>query len=169
MKNLITDVSGLSVGQSDDPQVATGVTAIVFDAPATASIAMLGGAPATRDTGLLEPEMTVDAVDALVLSGGSAFGLDAAGGAMAALLEQGRGFQVGSARVPIVPQAILFDLLNGGDKNWGKSRPIGTWAIRPCKTPVQIFALARPVPVTARPPRRSKAGWGPRAASPPRD
>jgi D-aminopeptidase len=123
MNNLITDVAGLLVGQSHDPDAATGVTAIVFDTPTTASIAVLGGAPATRDTTLLEPEMTVDQVDAILLSGGSAFGLDAAGGAMAALLEQGRGFQVGPVRVPIVPQAILFDLLNGGNKNWGKRPP----------------------------------------------
>jgi L-aminopeptidase/D-esterase-like protein len=123
MKNLITDVSGLKVGNSNDKRVATGVTAIVFDEPAVASIAILGGAPGVRDTALLEPEMTVGAVDAILLSGGSAFGLDAAGGAMAALREQGRGYQVRSVRVPIVPQAILFDLLNGGDKEWGRHSP----------------------------------------------
>ncbi|NBQ39738.1 MAG: peptidase S58 family protein [Alphaproteobacteria bacterium] len=119
MKNLLTDVPGLKVGNSDDKRVATGVTAIVFDEPAVASIAILGGAPGVRDTAMLEPEMTVGAVDAILLSGGSAFGLDAAGGAMAALREQGRGFQVRSVRVPIVPQAILFDLLNGGDGTAG--------------------------------------------------
>ena len=123
MKNLITDIPGLKVGNSDDSRVATGVTAIVFDEPAVASIAILGGAPGVRDTAMLEPEMTVGAVDAILLSGGSAFGLDAAGGAMAALREKGRGFQVRSVRVPIVPQAILFDLLNGGDKEWGKHSP----------------------------------------------
>ena len=123
MKNLITDVSGVKVGNSDDSLVATGVTAIVFDEPAVASIAILGGAPGVRDTAMLEPEMTVGAVDAILLSGGSAFGLDAAGGAMAALREKGRGFQVRSVRVPIVPQAILFDLLNGGDKEWGRNSP----------------------------------------------
>jgi len=84
MKNTITDVPGLRVGQTHDSRVATGVTALVFDEPAVASIATLGGAPGLRDTGLLEPEMTVGAVDAILLSGGSAFGLDAAGGAMAA-------------------------------------------------------------------------------------
>jgi len=123
MKNLLTDVLGLRVGHADIAHVATGVTAIVFDEPAVASIAILGGAPGVRDTALLEPEMTVGAVDAILLSGGSAFGLDAAGGAMAALHEMGRGFAVGSARVPIVPQAILFDLLNGGDKAWGRNSP----------------------------------------------
>ena len=83
----------------------------------------MGGAPGTRETDLLAPEQTVERVDAIVLSGGSAFGLDAAGGVMAALAEQGRGFAVGDARVPIVPAAILFDLLNGGDKNWGADPP----------------------------------------------
>ncbi len=123
MKNLITDVAGVKIGHADDIRAATGATAIVFDEPAVASIAILGGAPGTRDTALLEPEMTVEHIDAIVLSGGSAFGLDAAGGAMAALKEMGRGFQVGPVRVPIVPQAILFDLLNGGNKDWGVKPP----------------------------------------------
>lgn len=123
MKNLITDVPGLTVGDAHDEAAATGVTAIVFDRPTVASIATLGGAPGLRDTALLEPEMTVDHVDAILLSGGSAFGLDAAGGAMAALKEKGRGFEVGPVRVPIVPQAILFDLLNGGNKEWGRMPP----------------------------------------------
>lgn len=123
MKNLITDVAGVKVGHADDVRAASGATAIVFDDPAVASIAILGGAPGTRDTALLEPEMTVERIDAIILSGGSAFGLDAAGGAMAALKAMGRGFAVGSARVPIVPQAILFDLLNGGDKDWGTKPP----------------------------------------------
>ncbi len=123
MKNLITDVPGLTIGEAHDEAAATGVTAIVFDRPTVASIATLGGAPGLRDTALLEPEMTVDHVDAILLSGGSAFGLDAAGGALAALKEKGRGFEVGPVRVPIVPQAILFDLLNGGNKEWGRMPP----------------------------------------------
>ena len=123
MKNLITDVPGLTVGEAHDEAAATGVTAVVFDRPTVASIATLGGAPGLRDTALLEPEMTVDHVDAILLSGGSAFGLDAAGGAMAALKEKGRGFEVGPVRVPIVPQAILFDLLNGSNKEWGRMPP----------------------------------------------
>jgi len=123
MKNLITDVPGLTIGEAHDEVAATGVTVIVFDRPTVASIATLGGAPGLRDTALLEPEMTVDHVDAILLSGGSAFGLDAAGGAMAALKEKGRGFEVGPVRVPIVPQAILFDLLNGGNKDCGRMPP----------------------------------------------
>ncbi|MGH6798277.1 MAG: P1 family peptidase [Roseiarcus sp.] len=116
--NLLTDVPGLAVGHAIDLALGSGVTAILFDRPATASVAVLGGAPGGRDTGLLDPAMTVQQVDAIVLSGGSAFGLDAAGGVQAALREAGRGFAVGGALVPIVPQAILFDLLNGGDKDF---------------------------------------------------
>src|ERR1700709_1681187 len=110
MLNLITDVPGLRVGHAQDERLASGVTTVVFDAPATASIAFGGGAPGVRDTALLEPEMTVQEVDALVLSGGSAFGLDSMGGVQAALREQGRGIAVGQFRIPIVPGAILFDL-----------------------------------------------------------
>lgn len=109
---------GFRLGHAEDRHVASGVTALLFDSPAIASVSVMGGAPGGRDTGLLEPEMTVETVDALVLSGGSAYGLDAAGGAMAALAAMGRGLAVGAARVPIVPQAILFDLLNGGAKDW---------------------------------------------------
>lgn len=120
MKNLITDVPGILVGHAHDARLASGVTALIFTAPATASIAVHGGAPGLRDAAMLAPEMTVDKVDALVLSGGSAYGLDAMGGVMAFLREQGRGFQIRNINVPIVPGAILFDLLNGGDKTWGK-------------------------------------------------
>ncbi len=88
------------------------------DEPFIASCAVMGGAPGTRETDLLEPDKLVQAVDALVLSGGSAFGLDAASGVMAGLRGAGRGFQVGDIRVPLVPTAILFDLLNGGEKGW---------------------------------------------------
>ncbi len=121
--NTITDVPGLVVGAAHDARLASGVSVVLFERPAAASVSILGGAPGTRDTALLEPEMTVEAVDALVLSGGSAFGLDAAGGVMAGLAARGRGFPVGPVRVPIVPQAILFDLLNGGDKEWGERPP----------------------------------------------
>jgi L-aminopeptidase/D-esterase-like protein len=121
--NLLTDIEGLSVGHSTDLNLGSGVTAIVFDAPAIASCMVLGGAPGGRDTALLDPSMTVGTVDAIVLSGGSAFGLDAAGGVQAGLREIGRGLEVGTTRVPIVPQAILMDLLNGGDKEWGRHSP----------------------------------------------
>ncbi|OOG67339.1 peptidase T4 [Sinorhizobium sp. A49] len=122
-RNLITDVAGLSVGNAEDHRLKSGVTAIVCDPPATAAVQVLGGAPGTRETDLLEPHNTVQTVDAIILSGGSAFGLDAASGAQAALREIGRGFAVGPHRVPIVPSAILFDLINGGEKDWGKFPP----------------------------------------------
>lgn len=121
--NLITDVPGLAVGNAEDSEAKTGVTVLLPDEPAVASVAILGGAPGTRETDLLAPEQTVETVDALVLSGGSAFGLDAASGVQAGLAAQGRGFAVGPARVPIVPAAILFDLLNGGLKDWGDTAP----------------------------------------------
>ncbi|WP_111563086.1 P1 family peptidase [Rhizobium sp.] len=123
MLNLLTDIEGLSVGHATDLGLGSGVTAIVFDRPAVASGVVLGGAPGGRDTALLDPSMTVTEVDAFVLSGGSAFGLDAAGGVQAGLRAMGRGFPVGNQRVPIVPQAILMDLLNGGNKDWGLQSP----------------------------------------------
>jgi L-aminopeptidase/D-esterase-like protein len=120
MNNLITDIPGILVGNAHDPAIASGVTAVLFESPAVASIAIHGGAPGLRDCALLEPAMTVERVDGLVLSGGSVYGLDSMGGVIAWLREKGRGFPVGPARVPIVPGAILFDLLNGGDKNFGR-------------------------------------------------
>jgi L-aminopeptidase/D-esterase-like protein len=122
-RNLITDVAGLSVGNAADPRLKSGVTVVVCEQPATAAVQVLGGAPGTRETDLLEPHNLVEAVDAVVLSGGSAFGLDAASGVQAALRERGIGFAVGDFRIPIVPAAILFDLRNGGDKAWGRYPP----------------------------------------------
>jgi L-aminopeptidase/D-esterase-like protein len=119
LHNLITDIPGIRVGHAQDARIASGVTVLIFDHPATASIAVHGGAPGLRDTAMLAPEMTVDKIDALVLSGGSAFGLDSVGGVLLYLREQGRGFRIRDINVPIVPGAILFDLLNGGDKAWG--------------------------------------------------
>lgn len=117
-RNLITDVGGLRVGNAADDRVKTGVTVLTAEAPFTASVSVMGGAPGTRETDLLAPDRTVERVDALVLSGGSAFGLDAAGGVADGLRAAGRGFPVAGAVVPIVPAAIVFDLANGGDKNW---------------------------------------------------
>jgi len=122
-QNSITDIAGISVGNASDAKLKSGVTALICDAPYTASVAVHGGAPGTRDTELLSPENTVDGVDAIVLSGGSAFGLDAPSGVQGWLREKGRGFAVGAVNVPIVPSAILFDLINGGDKKWGKFPP----------------------------------------------
>jgi L-aminopeptidase/D-esterase-like protein len=123
MRNLLTDIPGVSVGHVTDLALGSGVTAVVFDSPAVVSVSVLGGAPGGRDTTMLDPEMTVDQVDGLVLSGGSAFGLDAAGGVQAWCRAQGRGALIGTVRIPIVAQAILFDLLNGGNKDWGRFAP----------------------------------------------
>ncbi|MEZ0219567.1 MAG: P1 family peptidase, partial [Tardiphaga sp.] len=123
MKNLLTDIAGVRVGHADDAQLASGVTAILFDRPAVASVDIRGGGPGTRESALLDPVNTVDAIHGLALAGGSAFGLEAGGGVQAWLAEQGRGYQIGNAVIPIVPGAILFDLLNGGDKNWGRFPP----------------------------------------------
>ncbi|MBO1077076.1 P1 family peptidase [Roseomonas marmotae] len=121
--NLLTDIPGLRVGHATDLSLGSGVTAVIFDQPAVASVQIGGGAPGTRDTDLLRTEMTVERVDAIVLSGGSTFGLDAAGGVQAALREDGRGIAFAGINIPLAPQAILFDLLNGGDKDWGRFSP----------------------------------------------
>jgi D-aminopeptidase len=123
MRNLITDVAGVRVGNAEDASLGSGVTTIIFDRAVTGSVDVRGGGPGTRETALLDPAQTVEGIDAIVLSGGSAFGLDAASGAQAWLREQGRGFRIRDAVVPIVPAAIMFDLLNGGDKNWGRYPP----------------------------------------------
>lgn len=123
LQNLLTDVDGLLVGNAEDARAKTGTTVVLCEEPTVASVHVMGGAPGTRDTELLAPEQTVERVDALVLSGGSAFGLEAASGVMTRLAAMGRGFAIGPARVPLVPAAILFDLLNGGDKIWGETPP----------------------------------------------
>jgi L-aminopeptidase/D-esterase-like protein len=120
-RNLITDVAGLYVGQAHDAVLRSGVSVVRGDAPFTAAVHVMGGAPGTRETDLLAPDKLVQQVDALVLAGGSAFGLDACSGVVDGLAAMGRGFAVGDVRVPIVPGAILFDLLNGGDKAWGRN------------------------------------------------
>ena len=117
-KNLITDVAGLRVGNAQDDALKSGTTVLTAEAAFTASVHVMGGAPGTRETDLLAPDKSVAAVDALVLSGGSAYGLDACSGAVDGLRALGRGFRVGKALIPLVPGAILFDLLNGGDKDW---------------------------------------------------
>ncbi|WP_304618786.1 P1 family peptidase [Paracoccus sediminilitoris] len=117
-RNLITDVAGLRVGHAADAALKSGVTVLTADAPFAAGVHVMGGAPGTRETDLLAPDKLVQAVDALVLSGGSAFGLAACDGVADGLRRAGRGHAVGPVRVPIVPGAICFDLLNGGDKDW---------------------------------------------------
>ncbi|MBM2576000.1 P1 family peptidase [Jannaschia sp. Os4] len=120
-RNAITDVAGLRVGCAHDEGLRSGVTVLMADAPFVAGVHVMGGAPGTRETDLLAPDKLVQEVDALVLAGGSAFGLGAADGVADGLRRMGRGFAVGDVTVPIVPAAILFDLLNGGDKGWDGS------------------------------------------------
>ena len=139
-RNLITDVPGLRVGNAQDAAVRTGATVLLADQPFTAACHVMGGAPGTRETDMLAPDKLVQQVDALVLSGGSAFGLDAASGVADGLRAMGRGFAVGEARVPIVPGAILFDLLNGGRKDWARNpyKALGRAALAAAR---QDFAL----------------------------
>jgi L-aminopeptidase/D-esterase-like protein len=140
-RNLITDIPGVRVGHAGDPKLGSGVTAIVFDEAVIASVDVRGGGPGTRETSLLDPAHTVESIDAIVLSGGSAFGLDAASGVQAWLREQGRGFRVREARVPIVSGAILFDLLAGGDKNWGRYPPYRELGYEATRAAGNDFAL----------------------------
>jgi len=129
--NLITDVAGLRVGNAGDGHVKSGTTVLIGDVPFTAAVHVMGGAPGTRETDLLAPDKMVQEVDALVLSGGSAYGLDAASGVVDGLRKMGRGFAVHDLRVPIVPSAILFDLVNGGNKDWDENpyRKLGQAAL----------------------------------------
>jgi L-aminopeptidase/D-esterase-like protein len=141
MKNLLTDIPGVRVGHADDGTLASGVTAVIFDAPAVAAIDVRGGGPGTRDGALLDLANTVDRIDAIALSGGSAFGLEAGGGVQAWLAEQGRGFAIRDALIPIVPGAIMFDLLNGGDKAWGRFAPYRDLGYAAAAAAGQTFTL----------------------------
>jgi L-aminopeptidase/D-esterase-like protein len=123
MKNRLTDIAGVRVGHADDTALASGVTAVIFDKPAVAAIDIRGGGPGTREGALLDLVNTVERIDGVALAGGSAFGLEAGAGVQAWLAEQGRGLAIRGATVPIVPGAIIFDLLNGGDKAWGRFGP----------------------------------------------
>lgn len=126
-RNLITDVPGVRVGQAHDERARTGVTVILPDQRAVAACDVRGGGPGTRETDALAAENLVDAIDAVVLSGGSVYGLAAADGVVGWLGAQGRGYGLVSAagvpKSPVVPAAILYDLANGGEKGWGESPP----------------------------------------------
>ena len=122
-RNSITDVPGLKVGQAHDVVARTGVTVILPDDRAVAAVDVRGGGPGTRETDALAPENLVEAIDAIVLSGGSVYGLAAGDGVVSWLGVQGRGYgllgRAGVPLSPVVPGAILYDLANGGDKAWG--------------------------------------------------
>jgi L-aminopeptidase/D-esterase-like protein len=140
-RNLITGVPGILVGNAEDHAVRSGVTVVLPEAAAVCAVDVRGGAPGTRETDALDPGGLVEVVHAVVMSGGSAFGLDAAGGAMAWLAARGQGFRAADARIPIVPAAILFDLHNGGDKAWGDLPPYRELGRRACAAAAREFAL----------------------------
>jgi L-aminopeptidase/D-esterase-like protein len=139
-KNLITDIPRIKVGNAQDMVLNSGSTVVLMDAPFTASVHVMGGAPGTRETDLLAPDKAVAAVNALVLSGGSAYGLDACSGVVDGLRAMGRGFKVGAATIPLVPGAILFDLLNGGAKDWDEN-PYRALGLAALKDASDTFAL----------------------------
>src|ERR1700742_2691984 len=141
MKNLLTDIAGVRVGHADNVALASGVTAVMFDKPAVAAIDLRGGGPGTREGALLDLANTVERIDAIALAGGSAFGLEAGGGVQAWLAEQGRGLAVREALIPIVPGAICFDLLNGGNKKWGRFAPYRELGYAAAAAAADTFAL----------------------------
>ena len=133
--NTILDVGGLQIGQAHDITVKTGISIILPDTPARCAIDVRGGGPGTRETEALGDSNLIEEVHAVVLSGGSVYGLDAASAVTAWLGAQRRGFEVAPAPVPvspIVPSAILFDNANGGDKNWGLEPPYRELALDAC-------------------------------------
>ncbi len=144
-RNLITDVPGICVGNAEDEVVRSGVTVVLPDRPTVAAVYSRGGGPGTRETDALRPGNAVTKIHAIVLSGGSAFGLDAASGVMAWLAGKGRGFPIADQVVPIVPAAILFDLANGGDKSWaadtGAPTPYRGLGIDAVSTAGEAFSL----------------------------
>ncbi|KAB7742898.1 peptidase T4 [Parvibaculum sedimenti] len=141
--NLITDVEGIAVGNAEDAHVRTGVTVVLPDEAAIAAVDVRGGGPGTRETDALDPDCLVDAVHGLVFSGGSVYGLDAASGAVAWLGARGRGYALGNSPLvaPVVPSAILFDLTNGGNKDWGEEPPYRALGRAACEKAERHFSL----------------------------
>ncbi len=155
-RNLITDVRGIKVGNGEDTTAMTGVTVILAEGRAVGAVDVRGGAPGTRETEALLPEGLNVGIDAIVLSGGSVFGLDAAGAVTNWLAHSGRGYRLAGAPMvaPIVPAAILFDLTNGGNKNWGQEPPYRTLGVAACEAAAEDFALGN-----------AGAGYGARAGA----
>ncbi len=142
-RNLITDVEGIRVGHAHDHDVLSGVTVILPDEAAVAGVNISGGAPATRETDALDATCLVDAIHAIVFSGGSVFGLDAASGATSWLAARKRGFAFRDQPqvCPIVPAACLFDLTNGGNKEWGDMPPYRALGGAACDAAAGHFEL----------------------------
>lgn len=139
--DLITDVAGITVGQAEDESAITGVTVILPQIPVVMGVDVRGGAPGTRETDALDPSCLVDEFHGLVLAGGSVFGLAAADAVVNWLSQKGIGLKLGPRRVPVVPAAILFDLANGGDKDWGDRPPYRELARRACANAGKSFSL----------------------------
>jgi len=139
-RNLISDVDGILVGHAQNHRVKTGTTVITAEQPLLAAVQVSGGAPGTRETDMLASDKLVECVDALVLSGGSALGLDAASGVANQLRAQGRGLDVRGQNVPLVPSAIIFDLHNGGEKNW-KTNPYNSLGQKALQAATSDFPL----------------------------
>ena len=144
-RNLITDVAGLTVGQADDPKVRTGVTVILPEGRATCAADVRGGGPGTRETDALNSWNLVHSVDAVVLSGGSVYGLAAADGVAAWLGAHDRGYGMSQAagvpKSPVIPAAILYDLANRGDKKWGLTPPYRDLGLRAVESAGVDFKL----------------------------
>ena len=140
--NLITDVQGITVGHAQHSKILTGTTVILPAKAAVAAYDSRGGAPGTRETDALRPSCLVEKVDAIVLSGGSVYGLAAASAVTDWLGARGRGFPLTPPLVaPVVPCAILFDLANGGDKNWKDTQPYYALGQQACSNAGTQFAL----------------------------
>lgn len=140
-RNSLTDVAGLLVGNAEDPRARSGVTVVLPDRPVPAAADVRGGAPGTINTAALEPGGLIRAVNGIVLAGGSAFGLEAATGLTSWLAARGRGFTDWGPCIPVVTGAILFDLLNGGDKQWGERPPYRDLACLAADAAGPSFAL----------------------------
>ncbi len=141
-KNLITDVDGILLGNAHDENVRSGVTVILPETRAIAAVDVRGGGPGTRETDALDAENLVEAVDAICLTGGSVYGLEAPSGVAAWLGAQGKGFSMAGELVsPIVPSAVLFDLTNGGTKIWGEMPPYRKLGRTAAFTAAQDFDL----------------------------
>lgn len=140
-RNLITDVPGVLVGNADDAAVRTGVSVILPTRPATVGVDVRGGAPGTRETPALDPTCLVEEAHAIVLAGGSVFGLAAADTVAAALSARGIGLALTPRAVPVVPAAILYDLGNDGDKEWGEIPPYAALGRQALAAAGEVFSL----------------------------
>ncbi len=140
-RNSITDVDGILVGNAEDAHARTGVTVILPDQPVVAAVDVRGGGPGTRETDALDPSCLVERIHAICLSGGSVFGLEAPSGVVSWMSSKGRGLAFGPLALPVVPAAILFDLMNGGDKGWGEIPPYRSLGWQACEAAAPEFAL----------------------------